>query len=181
VADSTTRSPAKKTGKKTSTKKSPAKRSSAKKTSTKKSPAQKSSTADKATTKKTDGQDPSAQDPSGQNPNAEKSSSKRTAPRAAPPRSGGNGRNRGSAGRGTRVAGAAREAVLDLTGKQAEAVTGLERTDEGWSVEVEVLELSRIPNTTDVLATYQVTVDDDGELQGCRRVRRYVRGSPGDD
>jgi hypothetical protein len=75
----------------------------------------------------------------------------------------------------------AREAVLELTGKYAEAVTGLERTDDGWTVEVEVLELERIPSTTDVLATYRVTLDDDGELQGCRRVHRYLRGSPGDE
>jgi hypothetical protein len=71
--------------------------------------------------------------------------------------------------------------VLDLTGKPAESVTGLERADDGWTVEVEVLELERIPSTTDVLATYQVSLDDDGELLGCRRVRRYLRGSPSDD
>jgi hypothetical protein len=44
-----------------------------------------------------------------------------------------------------------------------------------------VHELQRIPTTTDVLATYQVTLDDDGELVGCRRIRRYTRGSAGDD
>lgn len=87
---------------------------------------------------------------------------------------------RRSAG-GSRVAGAAREAVLDLTGRMPEAVTGLQRTDDGWQVEVEVLELERIPSTTDVLATYQVTLDEDGELEGCRRVRRYLRGSAGDE
>jgi hypothetical protein len=90
-------------------------------------------------------------------------------------------RRRESAGRGSRMARAAREAVLDLTGKSAEAVTGLERTEDGWTVEVDVLELERIPSTTDVLATYRVTLDDDGELQGCRRVHRYLRGSAGDD
>ena len=44
-----------------------------------------------------------------------------------------------------------------------------------------MLELSRIPNTTDVLATYEVEVDSDGELMEYRRVHRYVRGVPGDD
>jgi hypothetical protein len=97
-----------------------------------------------------------------------------------PPGSEGHARGRGD-GRGPRVASAALEAVRGLTGKRAEAVTGLERTEEGWAVEVEVLELERIPSTTDVLATYRVSLDGDGELQGCRRVRRYLRGSPGDD
>ena len=41
-----------------------------------------------------------------------------------------------------------------------------------------MLELRRIPNTTDVLASYDVEVDSDGELQGYRRVHRYVRGVP---
>jgi hypothetical protein len=94
----------------------------------------------------------------------------------APPTRQHNGR-----GAGTRVAATARQALLEVTGRRAESVTGLERTDDGWTVEVEVMELERIPRTTDVMAIYEVMLDDDGELQGCRRVHRYVRGSAGDD
>ena len=43
---------------------------------------------------------------------------------------------------------------------------GLERTDDGWPVEVEVLEVRRIPNTTDVLALYEVEVDGKGDAPG---------------
>ena len=75
---------------------------------------------------------------------------------------------------GTRVAGEAARQLLELTGKQAEGVIGLERTEDGWKVEIEVLELSRIPNTTDVLASYEVTVDSDGELEGYKRDRKSV-------
>lgn len=82
---------------------------------------------------------------------------------------------------GSRVAGEAARQLLELTGKQAEGVIGLERTEDGWKVEIEVLELSRIPNTTDVLASYEVTVDSDGELEGYKRLHRYVRGTPGDN
>ena len=71
--------------------------------------------------------------------------------------------------------------LLELTGKQSEGVTGLERTDDGWTVEVEVVEVRRIPNTTDVLALYEVTTDDHGDLQGYRRLRRYARGTPGEE
>ncbi|NHC21638.1 gas vesicle protein [Nocardioides sp. IC4_145] len=67
--------------------------------------------------------------------------------------------------------------LLELTGKQPEGVTGLHRTDDGWVVVVEVLELHRVPETTDVLASYEVEVDDDGELLGYRRRERFVRGS----
>lgn len=79
------------------------------------------------------------------------------------------------------MAAAAVQVVRQLTGKSPESVTGLERLDEGWRVAVDVLELERIPSTTDVLATYEVTLDGQGELQGCRRVHRYLRGSPGDE
>ncbi len=71
----------------------------------------------------------------------------------------------------------ARHHVRGMTGKDAESVVGLEHTDDGWTVLVDVVELERVPNTTDVLATYEVTLDDDGELSGCRRLHRYVRGS----
>jgi len=82
---------------------------------------------------------------------------------------------------GARVASEASRQLLDLTGKEPEGIIGLERTDDGWKVVVEVLELRRIPNTTDVLATYEVTVDSDGDLEGYKRLHRYVRGTPGDD
>ena len=42
--------------------------------------------------------------------------------------------------------------VHELTGYKPEAITGLEWDGEFWDVSVDVLELSRIPNTTDVLA-----------------------------
>lgn len=106
---------------------------------------------------------------------ASRSSSKRasrSAPRAEAPA------RRSS---GAQMAGAARDAVQGLTGKSPETVTALERSDDGWRVAVEVLELERIPSTTDVMATYEVNLDEEGELQGYRRVHRYLRGSPGDE
>jgi hypothetical protein len=78
------------------------------------------------------------------------------------------------------AAEAARQ-LLQLTGKAAEGVTGFERTDDGWRVEVEVVEVRRIPDTSDVLALYELDVDEDGELEGYRRLRRYSRGSTGQE
>jgi hypothetical protein len=79
------------------------------------------------------------------------------------------------------LAAEASRQLLELTGKEPEGISGLRRSDDGWIVEVEVLELRRIPNTTDVLATYEVEVDSDGELLEYRRAHRYVRGVPGED
>jgi hypothetical protein len=82
---------------------------------------------------------------------------------------------------GVRVAAMAADQLLELTGKAAEGVTGLQRTDDGWTVQVEVVEVRRIPDTTDVLALYEVEVDEDGELESYRRLRRYARGAPGEE
>jgi Gas vesicle synthesis protein GvpO len=71
---------------------------------------------------------------------------------------------------------AAKAAAEDLTGYTPEAVTGLQWDGESWLVTVDVLELSRIPNTTDLLATYVVQLDDTGALLGYKRTRRFLRG-----
>lgn len=78
------------------------------------------------------------------------------------------------------VARSAVEQLSALTGRVPECVIGIERTDEGWQVELEVVESRRIPDSTDLLATYRVEVDEDGDLVGYQRVSRYVRGKAGD-
>ena len=76
---------------------------------------------------------------------------------------------------------AALSTVVELTGYKPEAVTGLEWDGELWQVTVDVLELERIPNTTDVLAQYVVQLDESGALRGYRRSGRYQRGHVGGD
>ena len=82
---------------------------------------------------------------------------------------------------GSQIAGDAVRQLAELTGRQPEGVTGLERTDDGWTVSVDVLELRRVPETTDVLACYEVEIDSGGDLLGYRRVHRYVRGAAGEE
>jgi len=79
----------------------------------------------------------------------------------------------------TELAKAARLQLAQLTGRVPESVLGLRKDDDGWRVTVEVVELSRVPNSTDLLGCYVVTLDDDGELVGYERVRRYQRGQAG--
>ena len=69
----------------------------------------------------------------------------------------------------------AKEQIEDLNGRPVEGVLGLERQDDGWVVMLEVLELRRVPNSTDVLGSYEVTLDESGELERYRRTRRYHR------
>jgi hypothetical protein len=71
--------------------------------------------------------------------------------------------------------------VEELTGYEAEAVTGLEWDGEYWQVTVDALELSRIPNTTDILGTYLVRLDEGGTLHGYKRRRRYLRAQASEE
>ena len=66
--------------------------------------------------------------------------------------------------------------VTDLTGFEPESVSGLQWDGESWLVMVDVCELERIPNTTDVMATYVVQLDEGGGLLGYKRDRRFIRG-----
>ena len=76
---------------------------------------------------------------------------------------------------GARVARRAKEQLAELTGHEAELVSSLERRDDSWHVQVEVVELTRVPSSTDVLASYEMSLDDEGELLEYRRTRRYSR------
>jgi len=75
-----------------------------------------------------------------------------------------------------------RSELPQLLGRRVESVLGVGRNDEElWQVTVQVVELARVPNSTDVLGCYIVTLDDEGELAGYQRQRRYTRGQADDD
>ncbi|KAF0646405.1 hypothetical protein K701_29055 [Streptomyces fradiae ATCC 10745 = DSM 40063] len=70
----------------------------------------------------------------------------------------------------------ASEQLAQLTGNTPESVSSFQKTDDGWQLTVEVVELERIPDTTSLIASYEVELDDEGDVTGYRRVRRYERG-----
>jgi len=75
-----------------------------------------------------------------------------------------------------------RRDLPELLGRPIESVLGLERDgDDGWRVTVQVVELARVPSTTDVLGSYTVMLDSKGELAGYRRTRRYQRNQADED
>jgi predicted secreted protein len=67
--------------------------------------------------------------------------------------------------------------MAELTGKEAECVTLVEPSEDGWLVGVEIVEDRRIPSSGDTLALYELDLDMAGDLLSYRRVRRYKRGS----
>ena len=78
-------------------------------------------------------------------------------------------------GRLRRIGRIALEELEALVGCPAEGVTSIRQNDNGWVVTVEVLEMGRVPETTDVLASYEVHVDPDGEVTEYHRRHRYLR------
>ncbi|MGW2262712.1 gas vesicle protein GvpO [Streptomyces sp. NPDC004749] len=70
----------------------------------------------------------------------------------------------------------ASEQLEELLGRAPESVSAVRPTDEGWQADVEVEELSRVPETTSVMASYRVSLDEEGALMSYERTRRYTRG-----
>jgi hypothetical protein len=70
--------------------------------------------------------------------------------------------------------------IAELTGKDPEGITGVEPTEDGWLVTIEVIEDRRIPSSSDILSAYETEIGPDGELVAYRRVRRYARGRADD-
>jgi len=69
----------------------------------------------------------------------------------------------------------AKEYVKDVIGQECESIAGVEHEKDGWTVAAVVVELRRIPSTTDILGTYEIRVADNGDLLKCRRIERYNR------
>ena len=69
----------------------------------------------------------------------------------------------------------ARQQLEELLERPVETVSSLERTHDGWVAALEVVELKRIPETTDVMASYEMELDDDLNLRRYQQVRRYNR------
>jgi hypothetical protein len=76
-----------------------------------------------------------------------------------------------------RIVQSALEQLITLVDRPVTGVIGLHRTDHGWRIEAEVLELERVPDTMSILASYEIEVDEHGDLEGCRRLRRYPRSA----
>lgn len=66
--------------------------------------------------------------------------------------------------------------LAGLLGREPDSVSAIKRTDDGWTACVEVVEIERVPDTSSVMASYRVDMDDRGELTGYERTQRYARG-----
>ena len=72
----------------------------------------------------------------------------------------------------------AKNQLAELTKLKPVTVKGAIRDEKGWHVVVDMLEMSRLPTSTDILGEYQMLLDDDGNLLSFERKRTYLRGQP---
>jgi len=68
-----------------------------------------------------------------------------------------------------------------LTGREPESVLGVTRVDDGWELTVEVVELERIPPSTNLTAIYEAELDEEGNLVSYRRSGRDHRNPTSDE
>jgi hypothetical protein len=80
-----------------------------------------------------------------------------------------------SNGRAASPIGRAAAEFQRMTGQRVERVVGMTRMEDGWGLTLEVVELERVPDSTNVIATYDLSVGEDGDLREFTRTRRYYR------
>ncbi|MDO8674087.1 MAG: gas vesicle protein GvpO [Dehalococcoidia bacterium] len=72
----------------------------------------------------------------------------------------------------------AKTELSELTGLKPVTVTGASKDDKGWHITLDMLVMTRIPPATDILADYDVLLDDDGNMIKFERKRIRLRGDP---
>ncbi|QKW10389.1 gas vesicle protein [Streptomyces sp. NA04227] len=70
----------------------------------------------------------------------------------------------------------AADQLAELLRCEPGSVSVVKATDDGWSAEVEIVELERVPDPMSVLASYRVALDPQGRMLAYERVRRYANG-----
>jgi len=62
------------------------------------------------------------------------------------------------------------EAFESVLKRKAESVVSMSKEAEGWKAVVEVLERRAVPDTQDLLARYELMLNEEGDLFGYKQV-----------
>jgi len=69
----------------------------------------------------------------------------------------------------------AREELSNITGLELSTTLGAAKEEKGWKVTIEMVEKHSIPDQMDILAIYEVFLDDDGNVIEFNRARLRKR------
>jgi hypothetical protein len=76
---------------------------------------------------------------------------------------------------GLQIAQYVKEQLVELTHLKPDTISAISKDEQGWHIFVEMIEMKRIPEGSDMLATYETLSDDEGKLINFHRTRRYLR------
>jgi len=74
----------------------------------------------------------------------------------------------------------AREEMSKITKLELSTTVGAAKDEKGWRVSLELVEKHSVPDQMDILATYDVRLDDDGNLLEFNRARLRKRIDTGE-
>jgi hypothetical protein len=75
----------------------------------------------------------------------------------------------------------ARGQLANMGKKSDDGITGLSRTEEGWTLSIEIIERKAIPETMDILGLYEMHLNSEGDLLSLERKKLRKRGDTGED
>jgi hypothetical protein len=64
----------------------------------------------------------------------------------------------------------ARQQLGELTGLEVSSTVSARKDESGWCVQVEVVEKKSLPSSQDILAAYELALDEEGNLLNFTRV-----------
>ncbi|MCX6054962.1 MAG: gas vesicle protein [Chloroflexi bacterium] len=76
---------------------------------------------------------------------------------------------------GLQIAQFVKQQLVELTHLKPDTISSFSKDDQGWHVYIEMIEMKRIPDATDMLATYETLSDEEGNIINFHRTRRYLR------
>ena len=65
--------------------------------------------------------------------------------------------------------GKAREELSKITGLELSSTLGAVKEEKGWKITMEMVEKHSLPDQMDILATYEVILDNDGNVVEFKR------------
>jgi hypothetical protein len=77
---------------------------------------------------------------------------------------------------GLQVFDRAKEQLTVITGRDPDSISAFAPSEDGWELTIEMVDIDKIPPTTSVMASYQLEVDDEGNILEYQLMDRYVRG-----
>lgn len=78
----------------------------------------------------------------------------------------------------------AREQLGDMTGLELSSTLSARREGDGWHVQLEAVEKKSLPDSQDILATYDLTMDESANVLDFNRIGMRKRGDtviPGEE